>query len=216
MDALKIRLKLKKWYDKVSMKYDTWGTRKNEFDVGSFDKEFENFKKLTNIKKNDIVLDIATGTGIYLFEMVKICKKGYGIDISKKMLNTLELKAKKLNIEWKLEVKQGSAEKIPYPNGFFDWVTCIGMFEYYPIEYVKKCLKEINRVLKSRGKVIIDFPDKKDSKIMKFKSKEESIGHKLFLYDKTFLIETIRTQGFQIKKIKKTGIEIQFLLSKNK
>lgn len=213
MTTNKIKANIRKWYDEISTRYDNWGARKGESNIGTFNEEFKSFKKLVKISKNDKVLDIATGTGNYLIEMVKHGANGHGIDISKKMLEVLERKMRKLNLISKIELNVASAEKIPYPDSYFDWVTCIGMFEYYPASYVKTVLKEIKRVIKPNGKVIVDFPDIENPKTHVFKENERNVGHKIYLYDLDYLKKVVESIGFRIDKIKRAGIEVQFLLS---
>jgi len=216
MRSEKIKRKLREWYNKIAVRYDTWGQRPDEFDIGSFPEEFQNFKKLIKIKRGDKILDVATGTGIYLLEMVRRGAIGYGIDVSNNMLDILKKKIKSQNIRGVVELKIAHADKIPYPDSFFDWVTCIGMFEYYPMSYVKKVLKEMKRVIKSNGKAIVDFLDIENPKVHVFKEKECSVGNKTYLYDLNFIKKIIESVGFKINRIEKVGIEVQFLLSPKK
>lgn len=65
----------RKYYDNYAANYDEeWWNDEDAFD------EFKGFKKLVQVQLNDIVLDIATGTGTFLIEMVKSGGIGYGID----------------------------------------------------------------------------------------------------------------------------------------
>ena len=111
--------------------------------------EYKGFKKLVQVLPNEIVLDIATGTGTFLIEMAKLGGFCYGIDQSPKMLEHLKKKINQNNLEFNIkDIQVCVADQLPYPDQFFDWVTCIGMFEYYPMEYVKQVFDEIIRVLK--------------------------------------------------------------------
>ena len=127
-------------------------------------KEFEGFKKFVKIKPDEIVLDIATGTGTFLIEMAKMGAICYGLDQSPKMLEKLKFKVKKERIEENLgKINLGSADKLPYTDEMFNWVVCVGMFEYYPFEYVEIVLSEIIRVLKPEGHCFIDIANPHDS-----------------------------------------------------
>jgi len=145
----------KKFYDDHANDYDNeWWNDKNAFE------EFEGFKKFVLINPGDIILDIATGTGTFLIEMAKMGAICYGIDQSPKMLEKLRFKVKQEGIEKSVvKISEGTAEKLPYPDGIFNWVVCIGMLEYYPLEYAKDVLLEINRVLKLEGHCFIDIPN---------------------------------------------------------
>ena len=145
----------KKFYDDHAKDYDSiWWDDENAL------KEFEGFKTFVKIKQGDVVLDIATGTGTFLIEMAKAGAICYGIDQSPNMLEQLRSKVKQKGIERYVEkITIGTAENLPYPDETFNWVVCIGMFEYYPLEYAEIVLSEIIRVIKSEGHCFIDIPD---------------------------------------------------------
>ena len=88
----------------------------------------------------------------------------YGIDQSPNMLEKLRFKVKQEGIEKNIEkITIGTAENLPYPDETFNWVVCIGMFEYYPLEYAKAVLLEVVRVLKTEGHSFIDIPNPDNS-----------------------------------------------------
>ena len=53
----------------------------------------------------------------------------------------------------KVEFKIGDAENIPYENNQFDCITCAHSFHHYP--HKKKAIREMFRVLKPNGKLMI-------------------------------------------------------------
>lgn len=200
---------LKKWYNKTAEHYDTWGG-KPITELTSV--EMQGVKKFLNAKKGETVLDAATGTGNYLILAAKKGATCYGTDISPKMLKVARRKAKKfMNVK---ELLLADADDLPYQNNFFDWITCIGMLEYYPITHAKKILLEFKRVLKNKGRIILDFPDKKDQKAMAFKRKSESVKTKVYLYDLNKITKMIKETGFKQIKKQKRGFEIQLLLAR--
>ncbi len=169
--------------------------------------EIEGFIKLVNVKAGNVVLDIATGTGRYLIQMAKLGASCYGIDQSPKMLKVLNHKIKKENIERNIKkISVGAADSLPYPRHFFDWITCIGMFEYYPLEYVKIVLSEIVRVLKQNGYIFIDITDP----LKKYAQERDWI----FSYDLNDFDTTVGAAGLKIVTDNTAGNMIQYLLSK--
>ncbi|MBA7513723.1 2-methoxy-6-polyprenyl-1,4-benzoquinol methylase, mitochondrial [subsurface metagenome] len=149
----------KKFYDDHANDYDNeWWNDENALE------EFKGFKKFVKVKPGDMVLDIATGTGTFLIEMAKAGAICYGIDQSPKMLEKLRFKVKQERMEKNVEkISVGTAEKLPYTDGILNWVVCIGMLEYYPLEYAKAVLLEIIRVLKPEGHCFIDIPNPNNS-----------------------------------------------------
>jgi ubiquinone/menaquinone biosynthesis C-methylase UbiE len=143
----------REFYDNRALFYDDlwWDGKESHPEMNSF-------KKLVKIDEGNIVLDVATGTGNYLIEMAKKGALCYGIDISQKMLERLKFKIKQESLEeYVKDIREGEADSLPYQNNFFDLVTCIGLFEYYPIEYTLTVLREISRVLKHGGRCFIDI-----------------------------------------------------------
>ena len=111
-----------------------------------------------NIKPKSSVLDICSSwVSHYPLEFPKKMKR-----ISATGMNVLELKANDQLTDY--EAKNLNIEpELPYPDESFDVVTCVVSIDYliHPIE----TLKEVHRVLKPGGKIIISqsnrcFPSK--------------------------------------------------------
>jgi SAM-dependent methyltransferase len=45
--------------------------------------------------------------------------------------------------------------ELPFPNEHFDWVSCNSVLEYVDPDHLEGVLREVDRVLKKRGKVAI-------------------------------------------------------------
>ena len=54
-------------------------------------------------------------------------------------------------------VKLNIVEKLPFDSGSFDGVFCTGTLHLFPNKVLGNIVSEISRVLKPRGRVIIDF-----------------------------------------------------------
>ena len=208
--------KLEEWYDSTAERYDSWGSREGEYSSQTKSLEIAKFNEilsLIKIKENTKILDVATGTGIYLIEALKKGGVGYGVDISKSMLEQVKKKIIKFKLKSKvIKIIKGDAEKLPFHSDFFDIVICIGMFEYYPLVKVKAFLEEIKRVLKKEGNLIVDFPNNNNKEVYEFQKKERSAGHEIHIYEKGKINEFLKHMGFRIIKSNCAGIEIQFLL----
>lgn len=214
------KLRLKEWYDKTAERYDTWGLREGEYSSESKPVEIICFNDmLDNIQIDDHtkVIDVATGTGIYLIEILKRGGIGYGIDISDKMIAQLKKKILRLRFKDKIgRMVVGDAERLDFSDHFFDIAICIGMFDYYSLDQVKVFLDEMKRVLKIDGKIIVDFPNKSNKEVYAFQKKERSVGHEVYIYEPEELKRFLHKMGFVVLKNNEAGIEIQFLLKVKK
>lgn len=139
-------------FDSISGKYDFL----NRLLSGGVDIYWRK-KALGMIKtrKNDLVLDIATGTGDLAIEANKILKvnKIIGVDISEGMLNVGKEKIKKLGLTDKIELQMGDSEKLLFGDNTFD--TVIVSFGVRNFENLLKGLTDMCRVLKPGGTCLV-------------------------------------------------------------
>ncbi|MGH7885474.1 MAG: bifunctional demethylmenaquinone methyltransferase/2-methoxy-6-polyprenyl-1,4-benzoquinol methylase UbiE [Thermodesulfobacteriota bacterium] len=101
------------------------------------------------------VLDIATGTADVALEIAAMHpnSKITGLDPSSKMLDIGKTKVNKNNLSSRIKLISGVAEKIPFEEEIFDYAT-ISFGIRNTVDY-KKSLKEILRVLKKDGKLLV-------------------------------------------------------------
>jgi demethylmenaquinone methyltransferase/2-methoxy-6-polyprenyl-1,4-benzoquinol methylase len=111
-------------------------------------------KELKSLKPKNI-LDVATGTGDFAFESIKILKPDQivGVDISSGMLEVAKKKIAQRNLGHIFSVKLGDSEKLPFSDNQFDAITvAYGVRNY---ENLEKGLADMFRVLKPGGKIVI-------------------------------------------------------------
>jgi ubiquinone/menaquinone biosynthesis C-methylase UbiE len=101
------------------------------------------------------ILDIGTGPGDIPLELGKSSKglEIKAIDISPAMVDIARQNSRKMGLEERVEFLLGSAEHIPFADGYFDLVISSNSFHHWAEPY--KCLKEIQRVLKKGGEAWI-------------------------------------------------------------
>lgn len=145
------------------------------------------------------ILDVATGTGDFALEAIRVLKpsKVIGIDISEGMLAIAKDKISDLNLLDQFEVQLGDSEHLDFSNSTFDAVTVA--FGVRNFENLQQGLNEICRVIRPGGKaVILEFSNPKKfpvKQLYSFYSKNvlPQIG-KLFSKDKraySYLPESI-------------------------
>jgi len=154
----------------------------------------------TNAPVKSRILDVATGTGKQAFAFA-FAKKDYdiiGIDLSKDMLNVAISKNRYDNINFQI----ADATKLPFEDNVFD-VSCISFALHDMILTIReKALREMARVTKSKGTIIIvDYALPKDKKISRF-----LIYHFVRLYE-PYYPEFIKSNFEEL--IRKSGIDIK-------
>lgn len=102
-----------------------------------------------------VILDVATGTADMAIEMTKRLspKAIMGLDISKEMLKVGEQKITKKGLKNIITLMHGDSENLPFPDNSFDAITVA--YGVRNFENLEKGLREMNRVLKPGGTVII-------------------------------------------------------------
>ena len=115
-----------------------------------------NFIEKIDYKKNKKVFDLGCGTGQYLLQLSSLGLECYGADISEEMLQSTRKKLTSLDVS-DVTLINSDCYNLPFEDNFFDLIICIGVLEYLDDE--KKALKEIKRLLRPGGFVIVTFPN---------------------------------------------------------
>jgi len=166
-----------------------------------------------NIKRGSVVLDVGCGWGRNLKVIAKIVKKGVGIDNDPEIIKIAKRKlAKFKNIEVFLE----DAEEMHFKDDTFDYVFCLGnTFGNFGRDKYK-ILKEIKRVAKKNGKIVISVYSENafDERIKGYKR----VGWKIKKITKEGTVYTkdgIISEQFSKRKIKeiflKTGLNAKII-----
>lgn len=93
------------------------------------------------------LLEVGCGTGLLLSRFAGLTKSARGIDLSPGMLEKAKARG--------LEVVQGSATDLPFPDASFD-VTCSFKVLAH-VEDIRRALREMVRVTRPSGAVIAEF-----------------------------------------------------------
>lgn len=150
--------------------------------------------KVLNPQAGSSILDIGCGTGILLDQLISLKRdlKLFGIDISPEMINVSKEKLGK-----QINLQIGSANKLPYKNNSFDYVTCSTSFHHHPSS--KNSLDEMYRVLKPGGTlVLLDLHT--DGILRKILCKLDNIisnEGKTFLFTRKEMANLFRKTGFK-------------------
>lgn len=100
------------------------------------------------------ILDVATGTGDFAIEALKLNpQKVTGVDISEGMLEVGRVKMKERKLDDRIELLYGDSEKLPFGENKFDAV--IVAFGVRNFENLENGLAEMLRVVKPGGKVVV-------------------------------------------------------------
>lgn len=135
---------IKSMFDRIVGRYDLLNH------LLSFGQDILWRKKMAQVVGNNgkLVLDLAAGTGDSARAVLKKGNKVVGVDISFEMLRVAKRK-----IRNNFTAISASAYQLPFRDECFDAVTCA--FGIRNMHETDKALKEINRVIKKGGKLVI-------------------------------------------------------------
>ena len=136
-------------YDKIAPVYDIWGKLTES-------KARNRAIELAHIKDGQSVLEVATGTGLAFYEILKRNPTGtnIGIDLSHGMLQRAKKRARRCpGANYTLDI--GTAFDLNIQNESIDILMNNYMFDLMPFEQMDKILREFNRVLKPEGKLVL-------------------------------------------------------------
>lgn len=127
---------------------DIWDETASEKNTAKLEK----MVKCLKLKPGSIVLDVGTGTGVFLpYLLTSIGKKGQivALDIAEEMLKKARAKGFVANIDY----LQADITEIPLRDEIFDSVVCYSSFPHFRDK--PRALAETKRVLKSGGRLLI-------------------------------------------------------------
>lgn len=162
-------------------------------------------------KTSDIrILDVGCGTGIYFEKQHSFYKYSniawYGIDPSEEMLSIAKTK------NTTAAYTASSAENIPYPDNYFDYITM--RFSFHHMDDKVKVLQEIRRVLKRGGLFRYENIDPfimKEWWVFKYFPKTIDIVNNTY-WTVDSLIEECHKSGLSYKKTSKENTNISMAM----
>lgn len=151
-------------------------------------------EKFTN-KKNGKLLDIGCWTG----QLKKSLKKEttyYGIDIDKAVVDYMKSK------HGQRYIKKGTATNIPFQPKTFDVVAFLDVIEHIPPGTEKRAIRQIHKVLKKNGLLVLTTPADNFKSIM-LDPAYFMIQHRH--YKKSYLLKILKENGFSDIKCRSVG-----------
>jgi len=140
-----------------------WGKKNEEPDISWEKGRDDIFKKgipywnkllkdLNVLKKNMLALEVGSGNGQWLIAMAEQSSEVYGVEPWKPIRDFSIDMVKKHSLEDKIQILNGSAEKLAFSKDKFDFLLCTGVFMF---TNQNRAISEFTRVLKKGGKMVI-------------------------------------------------------------
>jgi 2-polyprenyl-3-methyl-5-hydroxy-6-metoxy-1,4-benzoquinol methylase len=166
---------------------------------------FKHLLRGTKIIPGGKILDVGCGNGAFLYKMQSAGMDAYGVELSADGAK----EAQRIG----LKVKCGTLEQQHYPSSFFDVITLNHVLEH--VADPVKTLKELRRILKPNGTLIIAVPNSRSLARWIFGRYWASIDvprHLATHSPKTMRIAA-RKAGLKVKKVRYISFPFQFQAS---
>jgi len=153
-----------------------------------------NFKAILNVlrlTRGDYLLEVGCGGGAFLEEALKSGCKAAAIDHSPEMVRLARQANHEAIARNRLEIREGKADSLPYPDGTFTCAVMTGVFGF--ISDPLKALSEVCRVLAPGGRFVL-FTGSKE--LRGTPAAPEPMASRLYFYEDQELEELARNAGF--------------------
>lgn len=134
------------------------------------------------------ILDIGSGTGANLVHMQNSLPDAHiiGLDSNKICRDACEKKG--------FKIISGTADHLEFSDDAFDLVTMLDVMEH--LEYPEDSLKEIRRVIRPGGKIILTVPA-----LQMLWGAHDEISHHYRRYERSEVIRLLEENGFRVNYI---------------
>lgn len=142
---------IERMFDSIAPRYDVL----NRVLSGGVDQQWRRIVMKEVLEAQpDRLLDVATGTAdLALMAARKGVPKVIGVDIANQMLEVGRVKVTKADLDDRVELLNGDAEKLPFSDQQFDVATVA--FGVRNFEDLAAGLQQIHRVLRPGGKLVV-------------------------------------------------------------
>jgi ubiquinone/menaquinone biosynthesis C-methylase UbiE len=152
----------------------------------------------TEIMPRWIAADLGCGSGYFTVVLARRVKKVYAIDVQKEMLDFLEDKIRRMRIS-NVELLLSKGNEIPLENQCIDFLISVNTLHEF--EDRVNMIREINRVIKPQGRLLI----------VDFKKKETGFGPPVSIrISKVQAVKMLSESGFVL--VAQKDLEYHYLL----
>ena len=140
------------FYDDVYYRAKADASKRSNAGLKAKDREIDFFNRIFQPQEGTALLGLGCGTGDYLGSLKYRNIDVWGIDISEIATASARQKVKKPE-----QIICADAERLPFEDGTFDYVTAWGVIEHFPD--TDSIVQEVARVLKPQGTAVIMVPN---------------------------------------------------------
>ena len=113
-----------------------------------------------DLQPDDELLEVACGSGVFLKEHASHVRRVAGLDLSEIQVGLARRRLADRIDAGTAQIVMGDAAALPWEDGRFSAVTCMGSLEFFPEP--QTALNEMHRVLRPGGRAVLTIGSKSD------------------------------------------------------
>jgi ubiquinone/menaquinone biosynthesis C-methylase UbiE len=152
------------------------------------------------------VLEIGTGKGRFLVKLARLVRAITTVDIAAEEQRCARLNARYAGVEKKIRFVVQDAVRLPWPRGTFD--AAVTMNATHHIAHFRQVLKEMLRVVKPGGKVVLADFSPRGFQIIAREHRAQGKTHPRERYDLRELERFLRKRGLRTRRRKGSNQEM--------
>ena len=114
------------------------------------------------LTEEDDFIEIGYGSGMFIKKHASHVRMAAGVDISEDMVSMARRFNRQMVEQGRADLRLGDAGNLEWPDGSFSVAGTIESFFFWPEPVA--CLKEVHRVLRPNGRLVIGITANKDDK----------------------------------------------------
>jgi SAM-dependent methyltransferase len=123
----------------------------HRWEIGSLDGVLKRTQRRKLPLRGMAALDVACGIGRITRRLAELGARTSAIDLAPAMITAAKRRCAGLGVDF----ARAAADDMPFGDSSFDIITCFGLLEHLPSRPRAKCLSEIVRLLKPRGRAYL-------------------------------------------------------------
>ncbi|HIE03838.1 MAG TPA: class I SAM-dependent methyltransferase [Candidatus Latescibacteria bacterium] len=148
------------------------------------------------------LLDVGCGNSFFLSQLEdRVDLRFFGLDRSWDLLTEARCKVDRVRLA------QGLMEDLPFRDFSFDWVVCLSTLYNLPgLEEVRHALKEMMRVCKPGGRVVVDVRNRANPYMrLKYRWHGLRSDFPVKAYYLSQFVEVFEEEGFEVERVVPIG-----------
>ena len=179
-------------------------------DKGTLGSAAPDIRKYLAPKPGMRFLDAGCSANLVNYRLDRWPSTYYGVDISPELIGAMKgfISREGISVGG---LSLAEISKLPFEDNFFDIAAVIGVLEYCTLDYIKRALAELNRVMKPGAWVVLDIPNRNHPYAKDMALLEKHLARPNFLHSRV-KFERLLAPLFSTEQVDDSRVMIKYFL----